>query len=142
MDLAIIDEDNIKEKFLIIKEEIKNNIYKLVEYDYGYKIILKEDENVFIDLFLYKQNGDKFFLTEQANKLFPNEFYIVKDVFPIRQDDFDGIIVNIPNNCDPYLVSTFGKNYNSPKLTHIHHSDINIFDKTIITLIKKIPLDI
>jgi lipopolysaccharide cholinephosphotransferase len=141
IDIAIIDEDNIKQKFENIKSDLhKENKYYIINYIFGYKFILKEDENVFIDLFLYKQNGDKFLLNQIAERIWPNEFYFIEDIFPIRQDDFENIIVNIPNNCEPYLINTFGKNYDIPKLTHIHNNDINIFDKAIVMLIQKIPL--
>ena len=143
IDIAIIDEDNIKEKFENIKNELKNeNKYYISECSFGYKFNLKDDENVFIDLFIYKQKGDKFLLNQIVGIIWPNEFYFIEDVFPIRQDEFENIIVNIPNNSEPYLINTFGKNYDIPKLTHIHNNDINIFDKAIVMLIQKIPLEI
>ena len=141
IDIAIIDEDNIKEKFENIKNELKNeNKYYISECSFGYKFNLKDDENVFIDLFIYKQNGDKFLLTDEAIKLWPDDFYNVKDLFPLKEDIFEGIIVNIPNNCIPYLISVYGKNYNSLKLTHIHHADFHKFDKYIIRFLRHITI--
>lgn len=141
IDIAIIDNNNIKEKFENIKNELyKENIYYIDDCTFGYKFILKEDENVYIDLFLYKQNGEKFLLTDEASKIWPNDFFTVKDVFPIRKDDFEGITVNIPNNCIPYLKNTYGKYYNISKLTHIHHKEISDFDKKIVRYLRHIPI--
>ena len=139
IDIAIIDEDNIKQKFENIKIDLENKYY-ISDCSFGYKFNLKENKNVFIDLFIYKQNGDKFLLNKIAKRTWPNNFYFNEDIFPIRQDDFENIIVNIPNNSERYLIRAYGKNYDIPKLTHIHNNDINIFDKSIIMLIQKIPL--
>jgi len=141
IDIAIIDEYNIKEKFETIKEELKKeNKYYITDAGFGYKFHLKNDDNVFIDLFMYKENGDKFLSNDETIKIWPEEFFNVKDLFPLKKGKFENIIVNIPNNSEPYLINTFGKNYNSPKLTHIHHKQINKFDKFIITITKFISI--
>ena len=65
--------------------------------------------------------------------LWPNDYYHIDELFPIKQDYFENVKINIPNNYKKYLERQYGKNYmNSFILSDYHH--INIFYKIIINI--------
>lgn len=84
------------------------------------KIIL--NKNLYIDIFPFERIQDnneiKYqYIEDNARKLWPNDYFYEKELFPIRNNyKFGELYLLGPNNCDNYKVRAWGKNWNKPKL--------------------------
>lgn len=132
IDLVIIYTNDLDKKIQMISNDIKDE-FVIENIFFGYKVINKYN-NSFIDLFVYYEEGEK--IKSKSTKclfLWPNDYFIYSETFPLIKDKFEDIDVYIPNNYDIYLKRQYG-NYKKWDLTHNHYC--NVFENAIIYLTK------
>jgi hypothetical protein len=121
----------------------KNNIFnindlKIDKTFFGYKIFFNNSK-IFIDLFTYVKNGDKIEAdNEYTKKVFPNEYFIEDELFPLLKDQFEGIEVNIPKEPTKYLFRYYGSDcLKNIKYVIPHYNEyLNLLDRTSINFFK------
>lgn len=138
IDLVVYGE-NIDEKFKTME---KNNIFKSnglrIKQDFfGYKIFFN-NSNIFIDIFIYVKNGNKIeAISEYTKKIFPNEYFIEDELFPLIKDKFEGIEVNIPKEPKKYLFRYYGSDcLKNIKYDIPHYEYLNSLDRGSIIFFK------
>ena len=124
IDISIMEE--YEEKLLSLKEELAENNLDIVKAFYGYKIFEftgsdiyelyddnanKIDKNMakkydfkypFLDIFTYVQHDDMVVLKEERAKYtWPTEVFEYNKLFPLKEWQFEDMIVYGPN--DPYI---------------------------------------
>ena len=131
---------HINEKFKIMEKNniFKNNGLRIEKAFFGYKIFFNNNSNIFIDLFIYVKNGNKIEAeTEYTKKTFPNDIFIENELFPLVEDKFEGIEVNIPKEPKKYLFRSYGSDclkivkYDTP-----HYEYLNSLERTSINFFK------
>lgn len=119
LDIAINEKD--------IPTVLSRNFRNIMKYD-GYSIvdsrrkdgwiIIKKENNkkIFCDIFIlkYKKHKNKNVLTHsdsRVRKLWPKDYYDVKDVFPLRQYTFGKLVILGPRDYNSYLERAYGKDW-------------------------------
>ena len=130
IDLIILYTEDLDEKIKLIKKDIEKYFY-IDNIFFGYKIICK-DSKTFIDLFIYHEEKNKIeSKSMQCMLLWPNDYFIKDETFPLIKDIFEDIEVFLPNNHKLYLKRQYG-NYKKLDLSHNHYC--NIFENAIICI--------
>jgi len=95
VDFGYID-DNRNINNLII--DLEKNNFQINRYIYfGFKIVEKNNNNIFIDMFEFTCINNMLYQTKEAQKKFPKENYYNNEVFPIKTGYFNNIKLSIPN---------------------------------------------
>ena len=96
-----------------IKSRSKNSYYKLID---------NYDNNLFIDVFPVENDNGYYTFVKKAKIEWNNQKWHVSEIFPLKESQFNNIIVFQPNNVKPYIERTFGKNWNDFIIvTHVHN---------------------
>jgi len=77
----------------------QNNINNINNTFYQIRA-LNENDDIVIDVFTLEEVGNLYQPTAHRIK---NEYISKQDLFPLRQELFHNVIVNVPQNCIPYL---------------------------------------
>jgi len=106
IDLAILYEED---KINNLIKELENNNFHILHLPGSLQI--RYGEWLFVDLFyLYKEdNMLKYSLTYQY--FWPKEYYYIDEVFDLKYDTFENILLPIPKNYDNFLKRAYGDNY-------------------------------
>ena len=130
--------DNININNLISDLE-KNNI--LITYMFfGFKIIDKNNNKIFIDMFKFIKKDNMILQTSASNDKWPKENYYNDEVFPIKISQFNNINIPSPNKPYDFCKRVFSDNFMDIFYIHIPHRDMflkNIIDGIGIFLISK-----
>lgn len=126
IDIAVLEDDEYKlhdKNFLKDLEE--NELFFKTTKTFVDKIMFK-NKKVFIDIFILKKidNEKLVFKNEKFQKIWPNEYFFVKEVFPLLEYKFGDYKIKGPNNPIPYFERYFGNDWRIPKKTHNHLSEI------------------
>jgi len=82
----------------------------------------------FIDIALLTQQDDKLYY---MNNKFPNDFYNINDIYPLKQYNLGLLTVKGPNNPNNYLINTYGKDYltvyRSPNWSHKYEKSLKSY---------------
>ncbi len=119
IDLAISYKDI--PKIFDMKKELKKKGYKIVKHaessrDYDWikinSIKRVKGRKSSIDLFpIYIQDDRTHFESDFTADLWPKEYFMFKDIYPLKEMKFgDGVIV-CPKRPKPYLTRTYGKSW-------------------------------
>jgi len=118
-DFCIMDTDI--ENLLKMEKDFKSNNLGLVEWFGGYKIYDLAGKDIegrnfkfpFIDLFIMVQNDNKILLKNKiALHHWPNEYYFIDELYPLRLYDFEDYQIYGPNSPIEYLNRSYS-NWNS-----------------------------
>jgi lipopolysaccharide cholinephosphotransferase len=104
------------------------------------KIFIDKDKKGFIDVFPFEFiNGKYQYLEDRAKSIWPNEFFLQDELFPLRTYKFGDIIVNGPKTFTPYCLRSWGKNWKKGVVkrhlfSHIPGKDIKYINRENIKL--------
>ena len=115
IDFGYIDDGNIED---LIKD-LKNNDYQInfeyigikINLKYGFHIVNKNDNNLFLDMFKFTKENDMLMQTIEANKKWPKENYYYDEVFPLKVCKFNNIYLPIPNKIDEICKKFYKDDY-------------------------------
>jgi phosphorylcholine metabolism protein LicD len=135
VDFGYIDNTDIK----YFKESLED-IYIIEETFFGFKIINKKNNNIFIDMFKYviDNNNNTVNQTHNANLLWPKENYYLNELFPLNNDNFENLELPVPNKADKICNRFYGNDYKDIYYLHIPHEKnflSNIYDRIGIWII-------
>jgi len=132
IDLVLIKTSDIHKKIKQINYEIASE-FKIIKSFFGYKFV-DEKNDVFIDLFIYEEKNNIIkTIYKKTLDSWPNEYFLTHETYPLRKGLFENIVVNIPNQIQPYLKRQYG-NWEKEELTHSHY--LNLFENALIANIK------
>ncbi len=96
--------------------------------------------DAYIDIFLcYEQDDGKIIGNDWTMNMWPNEYHLKENTFPLKKIEFENSIVNIPNHDTDYIFRYFGKNcLTTSKLTNIHHG--SKLEQILVQSLQFIPL--
>lgn len=143
IDLCILHDENLNNNLKLFDTELKENGMFLKKTPFGYAVnnkdLTKNKNKAYIDLFIYKKENNKYIANNWARKLWPNEYFYENELFPLRQDYFKNVLVNIPKEHVKFLKKAYGKEcLDKYILTGFHHCDI--INRMIILLTRHIPI--
>lgn len=108
-------------KILSLKTELKKKGYKIVLHSEknkkGFdwiKIVSKEkidNKKCAIDLFPVYVLKRTFFYSEYVNRIWPDAYHSLKNIYPLKQVKFGQGVILIPNNPIPYLNRSYGRSW-------------------------------
>lgn len=103
----------LKQHGLILKKQ--HPCYKLV--------CIKCSDKVFIDIFGYDKTSDGrlVFHRERNRIMWPNNWFYIHEVYPLRSVMFEQFEVKVPQNAIPYLKRQYGDTWHIPKKRLITH---------------------
>lgn len=128
IDIGMMDTDYNKLKLL--KSELNkigldiNNDETLTAEKIVYTSGTSDDNNVFIDIFLFIKEGDKYkFLRQKPRKYWPNEWFYEDELFPLKKYKFGNNYYTGPNYSLPYLDRSYKdwQYYGIQTHTHLGH---------------------
>jgi phosphorylcholine metabolism protein LicD len=125
IDLGILNSSEITSRIKNLEKDILPLGYKIVDKFFGWAIYYQDPKIMgYIDLFLIEEKGGRFTVNDRALFFWPREYFLPDELFPLKQDYFGDLLVNIPNQPIPYLQRLFGKNVlNECVFTHIHNGE-------------------
>jgi lipopolysaccharide cholinephosphotransferase len=127
VDIAMIDTEF--EKLLNNKEKLKEFGLLLNYDDYIWRIEKMDGSGMYIDVFLYKKEGDKYIYTEPKNtERWPKEYLYEHELYPLVELDFGEYKLFAPNNYKKILERYYGDDYMNP---YYFGQGSNWFDKLI-----------
>jgi len=138
IDFGYIDDININD----FKQELQNK-YIIEDTFFGFKIIDKIKNNIFIDMFKYTidYNNNKANQTYYSNLIWPKENYYLNELFPLKNGKFENLELFIPNESDKICNRIYGNDYKDIYYLHTPHYDnflSNIYDGIgILTIVGK-----
>lgn len=107
---------------------------KITPHWLGYKISLINNKNAiengkkqswnypFIDIFVMRQENNKFvFTVEENKKTWPNEYFMKDEVYPLRQYKFGNLSLSGPNKSYDYLTRTYKPGWETNVKIHYSH---------------------
>lgn len=137
---------------IMIPHEYKDKLYKLYRdndtlriyngNNFCDKILYRNNENndrIFIDVFYASPNLLNGKIIFEHNSLlciytWPNEYYYLNDLFPLRKYKFGAYEVYGPNKYSEYMERKFSKNWNKEAV--ISHSHTKELKKKIVFMMK------
>lgn len=136
IDLGIIKDDKIGENIQNLEDDISPLGYRILPKSFGWAIYYQDPQVIgYIDLFLMVDDGEGRYIldSEIDRKVWPKEYFYHNEIFPLVQDYFEGVLVNIPNQPIVYLKRFYGENVlDECILTHFHQG--NPFDRAVIKI--------
>ncbi len=106
------EKDSIgKDLILNMLDELKSNGYKIEKYFFGYKILSPYDKKIFIDLFEFNIKNNQAIQTEESINEWPKENYNLEELFPLKIDNFENIILPVPNKPINFCLRAYGENF-------------------------------
>lgn len=126
VDFGYINEPNIK----YFKEELKDE-YIIENTLFGFKIINKKNNNIFIDMFEYNIDNNMANQTFFSNLYWPKENYYLDELFPLKKGNFENLVLSIPNKSEKICNRIYGDNYKDIYYLQTPHYDnflSNIYD--------------
>ena len=137
-DVDIMIPIEYKEKlYQIIKNSNLFTIYSVVYCD---KIIYKNNKKLFIDIFYASPNINNGLIifdhdNFMCNYEWPNDYFYIHELFPLRKYKFGGYYVYGPNKYVNFMERNFSKKWNSEGV--ISHSHSKKLYKKIVFMMEK-----
>lgn len=129
VDLGYLNEldSNNKEIILNALNEINSQGYIVEkEYSIGYKIYDPNDKKVFIDMFEFNIENDMAKQKFKANLMWPNENYLLNELFPTKKVKFEDFEIPVPLESEKFCIRAFGKDYMNIFYIKFPHVDMFI----------------
>lgn len=123
IDFGYIDNNNTK--YLI--EELKKK-YEINYYFWGWKIISKNNNKIFIDMFEFKIEDNIVKQTKLSELVWPKENYYLNELFPLKNEKFESINLPIPDKPHIFCKRAFGDNYLEIFYIHVPHFDMFMYN--------------
>lgn len=95
----------------------------------------------YIDIYVMGaiNNNNKFIYTNKyIRRTYPNDYYTITDVFPLKKYKIDNFYINGPKNPIPYLIRKFGPNWNLSKGKEFYDYSEPIYPRTSFKITKPI----
>ena len=153
-DICILQAD--ESKFLSLKNLFNDKGYDISEFWGGYKIFPLNGEDInfknrnwqwnveeiknketfyykfpFIDVFLCAKFGDSYhFKDSNVRNLWPKYFHTEKDLFPLKEYQFNHFTLKGPNNPSPYLDRSYGSDWRTLGYRSYDHKNQKILPNT------------
>lgn len=120
----VILEENLN-KLLNLKEKINKLGYDIIFWKFVYKIFPLNGDKInsefnfpykfpFVDIFVFKKENDKYIgVSDLVRATWPNGYYNLEEVFPLKRYKFNNFTLMGPNNPIPYLDRLYGKDWNT-----------------------------
>lgn len=139
IDIGMMDTDY--NKLRLLKNELNKIGLDINNYtSYVEKIVYTDDNGLFIDIFCFIKEGDKYkFLKQQPRKYWPNEWFYEDELFPLKKYKFGNNYYSGPNYSLPYLDRMYKDWQYYGNQTHSHG---NMFLGFLYSLYGKFRLDI
>jgi phosphorylcholine metabolism protein LicD len=132
IDLVLIKTSDIHKKIKQINYEIASE-FKIIKSFFGYKFV-DEKNDVFIDLFVFIEENNLIKTNDLTTSIiWPNDYFVADETYPLVKDVFEGVLVNVPKNPKKYLKRQYG-NWKNIELTDSHY--LNLADRIIIRCVK------
>ena len=101
--------------FLSLKDELAKEKYEIVDWFGGYKVQMINGDSIkekytfpFVDIFvMMKENNKVTFKNKKLLDIWKNEFFYVKDLYPLKKYKFEDYMVYGPNNPLEYINRSF-----------------------------------
>tara|TARA_Y100000389_G_scaffold24758_1_gene21459 strand:- start:34774 stop:35544 length:771 start_codon:yes stop_codon:yes gene_type:complete len=126
-----VSDINYDHVFKIFKKN--KNYPKHLEYGKNNAITNEYSNYIFIDVFPFKMNNNKYTYTyEPHRESWPKSYFLDGEIFPLKKNKLNNVEISVPNKSVLFLERFFGdcKNNNEcwkiPKVTHSHLDEINI----------------
>lgn len=101
-DIGIFEDD--MKKLLYLKEELADDGYEIIFYWKIFKFRKINQEYPFIDIFCYKKHNDRYIMNrEDLVSVWPNEYYLDSELFPLKKYKFGRLLLNGPKYPLDYL---------------------------------------
>lgn len=101
-DIGIFESDLYKLQSL--NKEFNKLGMEIIKHWEIYKLVYIDTEYPFIDIFLYKKDGNKYIMNHQKLRdTWPNEYYLENELFPLREYKFGNGYYKGPNFPLDYL---------------------------------------
>jgi phosphorylcholine metabolism protein LicD len=126
IDFGYIDKEN-NVNYLI--DELKKN-YQIDNYFWGWKIISKKNNKIFVDMFEFTIKDNLVKQTILSELLWPKENYYIDELFPLKNSKFESITLPLPAKPELFCKRAFGDNYKEVFYIHSPHYDM-FFDNII-----------
>ena len=138
LDLCVLYQYKDRLKNVINQE---NDIYLDLSSGLVNKIIYKTGKYPFVDIFFMVpeiENGQTVYkcALERARDTWKNEFYLEKELVPLKKTKFGAMEIAIPNEYERYFLSYFGKNWNKEGVISYNHKKEEFVDPKIVWMLK------
>ena len=121
IDIGMMQYDEQKLFSFEFQKDLKKVNLRFDSTGFVYKIY--DENDFFIDIFIYEDKNDKIALANEKQKnLWPSSYYKYNELFPLKTYKFNTIFVLGANSPIPYFTRQYGKNWNIPISTHKHHN--------------------
>lgn len=131
VDLVLINTSDIHKKIQKINNQIAPE-FKISKTFFGYKFV--DENDIFVDLFIFEEKNNLIKTNDlMTSIMWPNDYFIKDEAYPLYQDVFEGVVVNIPRNPELYLKRQYG-NWKDVELIINHY--VSYIDNIIIKFIK------
>ena len=118
-----INHDNIKRDYGVDIVTRKYKPLPSIDNNDGFvKIVNAQGGDGWVDVFIYKLNDDKFETQGYASTLWDghDDHFYVQEIDNMKTGKFGDITINVPDNSIRYLTSTYGQDWETPKITGFH----------------------
>jgi phosphorylcholine metabolism protein LicD len=138
LDLCVLYQDKNRLKNVIDQE---HDIYLDLRSGLVNKIKYKTGTYPFIDIFFMVpeiENGQTVYkcALKSARDTWKNEFYLEKELVPLKKTKFGAMEIAIPNEYERYFLSYFGKNWNKEGVISYDHKKDEFVDPKIVWMLK------
>eukprot|EP01006_Ploeotia_vitrea_P035474 TRINITY_DN65877_c6_g2_i1.p1 TRINITY_DN65877_c6_g2~~TRINITY_DN65877_c6_g2_i1.p1 ORF type:complete len:331 (+),score=156.05 TRINITY_DN65877_c6_g2_i1:34-993(+) len=131
-DIDVAVDAKHEDKLLSLKDEFAEAGYTLMRYYGFYKLFLTEGSEItgdggkpfkypFMDVFIWEKDGDKY--VRKRCGLWPDCWYKVDEVFPIKKCTFGELELPCPNKPKPFLDRCYNKDGNDWRTVGYHGKD-------------------
>lgn len=105
-DVGIMKKD--LDKFKRLRNQLKDTPYDILYDDYIWRF--KDIRTgIYVDVFLFDKHNNKYTYTRKKNlSRFPNEYFKVGELYPLKKYSFGPLKLLGPSNCKSYLKRAFG----------------------------------
>jgi len=70
----------------------------------------KKMQSVFLDVFVFHENGDRIeYADSGCRKMWPKEYFVNGELFPLKQYNYGNVKIAGPNQHEPYCKRAWGK---------------------------------
>jgi phosphorylcholine metabolism protein LicD/GR25 family glycosyltransferase involved in LPS biosynthesis len=133
-------------EFLKLLPLLKRIGYGVVKMNFGYKIYYAKHKKIqgfdwsypFLDIFIYKQIGNKYVqFYKSARDDYPKETFTLNQIKNLKKHDFGNFKIYVPNEAEKVLSLHFGKEWNDIAYRQYDHAKEKEVDIVKVKLTKK-----
>lgn len=125
--VGLYKEKNKNLKKIYNSSKIGGISYK-IRYSLGFIFSFYSKDKWFniLDKYVQQKKDSKFITNAMGSKLYIKEIFLKKDLLPLKNLEFNGLKVNVPNNIDAYLKHLYGDSYMKIPDVKVNHDVIMI----------------